>query len=138
MGRFHYKQCWTTSNITKNSIRDRYKHISKNTKTFLYSRIEEFQQSYFPYFSKSFISLVKVKWRHASPRTFSLRELNYRDCRRQVNNDYSPCGNFSKYISQTFLNHSSHWFKLNNVYNGMILSLSNRGQMSISIHNRTN
>jgi hypothetical protein len=31
--RFHYKQCWTTSNITKNSIRDRYKPISKNTKT---------------------------------------------------------------------------------------------------------
>ena len=28
---FHYKQCWTTSNITKNSIRDRYKPISKNT-----------------------------------------------------------------------------------------------------------
>jgi hypothetical protein len=26
-----------------------------------------------------------------------------------------------------------HWFKLNDVYNGMILSLSNRGQMSISI-----
>ena len=35
MGRFHYKQCWTTSNITKNSIRDRYKPISKNTKTLL-------------------------------------------------------------------------------------------------------
>ena len=33
VGRFHYKQCWTTSNITKNSIRDRYKPISKNTKT---------------------------------------------------------------------------------------------------------
>jgi hypothetical protein len=31
--RFHYKQCWKTSNITKNSIRDRYKPISKNTKT---------------------------------------------------------------------------------------------------------
>jgi hypothetical protein len=30
VGRFHYKQCWTTSNITKNSIRDRYKPISKN------------------------------------------------------------------------------------------------------------
>jgi hypothetical protein len=29
VGRFHYKQCWTTSNITKNSIRDRYKPISK-------------------------------------------------------------------------------------------------------------
>ena len=39
MGRFHYKQCWTTSNITKNSIRDRYNPISKNTKTLLYSRI---------------------------------------------------------------------------------------------------
>ena len=37
MGRFHYKQCWTTSNITKNSIRDQYKPISKNTKTLLYS-----------------------------------------------------------------------------------------------------
>jgi hypothetical protein len=33
VGRFHYKQCWTTSNITKHSIRDRYKPISKNTKT---------------------------------------------------------------------------------------------------------
>jgi hypothetical protein len=31
--RFHYKQYWTSSNITKNSIRDRYKPISKNTKT---------------------------------------------------------------------------------------------------------
>ena len=40
MGRFHYKQCWTASNITKNSIRDRYKPISKNTKTLnLYSII---------------------------------------------------------------------------------------------------
>jgi hypothetical protein len=36
VGRFHYKQCWTTSNITKNSIQDRYKPISKNTKTLLY------------------------------------------------------------------------------------------------------
>jgi hypothetical protein len=44
-----------------------------------------------------------------------------------------PCGNFSNHISQTFLNHSSHWFQLNDVYNGMILSPSNRGQMSISI-----
>jgi hypothetical protein len=26
-----------------------------------------------------------------------------------------PCGNFSNHISQTFLNHSSHWFKLNDV-----------------------
>ena len=32
MGRFHYKQCCTTSNITKNSIRDRYKPISKKHK----------------------------------------------------------------------------------------------------------
>ena len=41
MGRFHYQQCWTTSHITKNSIRDRYKPISKNTKTLdplLYSK----------------------------------------------------------------------------------------------------
>ena len=27
----------------------------------------------------------------------------------------SLCGNFSYHISQTFLNHSSHWFKLNDV-----------------------
>ena len=26
-----------------------------------------------------------------------------------------PCGNFSNHISQTFLNHSSHWFKSNDV-----------------------
>ena len=26
-----------------------------------------------------------------------------------------PCGNFSNHISWTFLNHSSHWFKLNDV-----------------------
>jgi hypothetical protein len=26
-----------------------------------------------------------------------------------------PCGNFSNHISRTFLNHSSHWFKLNDV-----------------------
>ena len=25
------------------------------------------------------------------------------------------CGNFSNHISQTFQNHSSHWFKLNDV-----------------------
>ena len=25
------------------------------------------------------------------------------------------CGNFSNHISQTFLNHLSHWFKLNDV-----------------------
>ena len=25
------------------------------------------------------------------------------------------CGNFSNHISQTFLNHSYHWFKLNDV-----------------------
>jgi hypothetical protein len=43
---------------------------------------------------------------------FSLRKLNYRDGRRQVNNDYSPCGNFSNHIYRTFLNHSSHWFKV--------------------------
>ena len=49
-----------------------------------------------------------------------------------------PCGNFSNHISRTFLNHSSHWFKLNDVYNGMILSPYNRGQMSISIQKRTN
>ena len=40
-----------------------------------------------------------------------------------------PCGNFSNHITRTFLNHSTHWFKLNDVYNGMILSPSNRGQM---------
>ena len=45
------------------------------------------------------------------------------------------CGNFNNHISRTFLNHSSHWFKSNDVYNGMILY---RGQMSISIHKRTN
>jgi hypothetical protein len=49
-----------------------------------------------------------------------------------------PCGNFSNHISQTFLNHSSHVFKLNDVYNRMILSPSNRGQMSISMQKRTN
>ena len=65
------------------------------------------------------------KWRHWSPQTFSLRELYYRDGRRQVNNKYLPCGNFSNHISRTFLNHSSHWFKLNDVYNGMIISPSN-------------
>jgi hypothetical protein len=27
----------------------------------------------------------------------------------------SPCGNFSNHISRTFLNHSSHWFKLNDI-----------------------
>ena len=26
-----------------------------------------------------------------------------------------PCGNFSNHISRTFLNYSSHWFKLNDV-----------------------
>ena len=26
-----------------------------------------------------------------------------------------PCGNFSNHISQTFLNHSSLWFKSNDV-----------------------
>ena len=26
-----------------------------------------------------------------------------------------PCGNFSNHISRTFLNPSSHWFKLNDV-----------------------
>ena len=26
-----------------------------------------------------------------------------------------PCGNFSNHISRTFLNHLSHWFKLNDV-----------------------
>jgi hypothetical protein len=41
----------------------------------------------------------------------------------------SLCVNFSNHISRTFLNHSSHWFKLNDVYNGMIISLSNRGHM---------
>ena len=39
MGSFHHKKCWTTSNITKNSIRDRYKPISKSTKTLLYFSI---------------------------------------------------------------------------------------------------
>jgi len=27
----------------------------------------------------------------------------------------SQCGNFSNHISRTFLNHPSHWFKLNDV-----------------------
>ena len=50
VGRFHYKQCWTTSNITKISIRDRYKPISKNTKTLdplLYYIIIEHRYSLF-------------------------------------------------------------------------------------------
>jgi hypothetical protein len=38
-----------------------------------------------------------------------MRELNYQDGRRQVNNDYSPCGNFSNHISGTSLNHLSEW-----------------------------
>jgi hypothetical protein len=71
-------------------------------------------------------------------RFFSLHELNYRDGRPQVSNDYSPCGNFSNHISWTFWNHSSHWFKLNDIYNGMILSPSNRGHISISIQKRMN
>jgi hypothetical protein len=41
------------------------------------------------------------------------------------------------HISWIFLNHSYHWFELNDVYNGMILSPSNRRQMSISIQKRT-
>ena len=28
---------------------------------------------------------------------------------------FHPCGNSSNHISRTFLNHSSHWFKLNDV-----------------------
>ena len=33
------------------------------------------------------------------------------------------CGNFSNHISRTFLNHSSHWFKLNDVMQVLWLSL---------------
>ena len=50
----------------------------------------------------------------------------------------SLCGNFSNHISRNFLSHSSHWFELNDVYNGMILSPTNRGQMAIFIQKRKN
>jgi hypothetical protein len=53
-----------------------------------------------------------ISWRSVllvEKTTNLLRELNYRDGRRQVNNNYLP--------------------KLNDVYNGMILSPFNRGQM---------
>ena len=46
VGRLHYKQCWTTSKITKNSIRDQYKPISKNTKTLLYSILIDLKLSF--------------------------------------------------------------------------------------------
>ena len=39
---------------------------------------------------------------------FFIARAKLPDCRQQVNNDYSPCGNFSNHISRTFLNHSSH------------------------------
>jgi hypothetical protein len=73
---------------------------------------------------------------------FFIARAKLPDCRRQVYNDYSPCGNFSNHISRTFRNHSSHWFKLNDVY--IIIEWShhplnsNRGQMSISIQKRMN
>ena len=35
------------------------------------------------------------------------------------------CGNFSNHISRTFLNHSSHWFKLN-------------GYINVNIHTKKN
>ena len=47
-----------------------------------------------------------------------------------------PCGNFSNHISPTFLNLSFHCSKLNDVYNGMIISPSNRGHVTISIHKK--
>jgi hypothetical protein len=35
-----------------------------------------------------------------------------------------PCGNSSNLISQTFLNHSSHWFKLNDVMRSKLVVFS--------------
>lgn len=60
--------------------------------------------------------------------------------RRKTTSKTMTCGNFSHHISRTFLNHSSYGFKLNDlhVYYGMILSPSNRGQMSLNIHTKKN
>jgi hypothetical protein len=59
-----------------------------------------------------------------------------------MNYDYSHCGNYSNHISQTFLSHSSHWFKSNNVIQVIrqlkLSTLSNNQINTLLFHYHTN